>query len=121
MMNKDKVIELLKTVSYPGFSRDIVSFGMVQDVKIEDDSISVILQIKTQNDDKRENVINKVNELLKNTNVFQKISVSIKKDSDQQPQSPQSSEGQPPQPLGGVKHVLAVASGKGGVGKSTVA
>ena len=55
-MNKDKVIELLKTVSYPGFSRDIVSFGMVQDVKIEDDSISVILQIKTQNDDKKENV-----------------------------------------------------------------
>jgi len=123
MMNKDKVIELLKTVSYPGFSRDIVSFGMVRDVKIEDDSISVILEIKTQNEDKKENVINKVNELLLNTNVFQKITVSIEKDSNQQPksQSPQSSEGQPPQPLGGVKHVLAVASGKGGVGKSTVA
>jgi len=58
---------------HPGFSRDIVSFGMVRDVKIEDDSISVILEIKTQNEDKKENVINKVNELLQNTNVFQKI------------------------------------------------
>ena len=65
MMNKDKVIELLKTVSYPGFSRDIVSFGMVRDVIIENDSISVILQIKTQNDDKKENVINKVNEIIR--------------------------------------------------------
>ena len=59
-MNKDKVIELLKTVSYPGFSRDIVSFGMVRDVKIENDSISVILQIKTQQQDKKENVVFKI-------------------------------------------------------------
>ena len=36
-------------------------------------------------------------------------------------QAPQSSANQPPQPLDKVKHVLAVASGKGGVGKSTVA
>ena len=45
MMNKDKVLELLKTVTYPGFSRDIVSFGMVHDVNIENESISVILNL----------------------------------------------------------------------------
>ena len=54
MMNKDKVLELLKTVTYPGFSRDIVSFGMVHDVNIENESISVILNIKTQQEDKKE-------------------------------------------------------------------
>ena len=64
-MNKDKVIELLKTVSYPGFSRDIVSFGMVRDVKIENDSISVILQIKTQQQDKKDKVVFEVKKYLR--------------------------------------------------------
>ena len=67
MMNKDKVLELLKTVTYPGFSRDIVSFGMVHDVNIENESISVILNIKTQQEDKKESVISLVNEILKDT------------------------------------------------------
>ena len=53
-MNKDKVLELLKTIQYPGFSRDIVSFGMVRDIIINDDSVSVILQIKTQQEDKKQ-------------------------------------------------------------------
>ena len=123
MMNKDKVLELLKTVTYPGFSRDIVSFGMVHDVNIENESISVILNIKTQQEDKKESVVSLVNEILTDTNEFKKINVSVMEHTDQQSssQAPQSSANQPPQPLDKVKHVLAVASGKGGVGKSTVA
>ena len=123
MMHKDKVLELLKTVTYPGFSRDIVSFGMVHDVIIENESISVILNINTQQQDKKERVVSLVNEILKDTNQFEKINVSVQEGTQQQtsPQSPQSSESQPAQPLDKVKHVLAVASGKGGVGKSTVA
>ena len=35
VMNKDKILELLKSIQYPGFSRDIVSFGMVRDIIIE--------------------------------------------------------------------------------------
>ena len=123
MMNKDKVLELLKTVTYPGFSRDIVSFGMVHDVNIENESISVILNIKTQQEDKKESVVSLVNKILKDTKEFKKINVSVMEHTDQQSssQAPQSSVNQPPQSLDKVKHVLAVASGKGGVGKSTVA
>jgi ATP-binding protein involved in chromosome partitioning len=122
VMNKDKILELLKSIQYPGFSRDIVSFGMVRDIIIDNDSILVILNIKTQQEDKKQNVLKKINEVLEATNVFTKINVTIGEDPDQQPktQQPQSSENQPAQPLDGVKHVLAVASGKGGVGKSTV-
>ena len=122
VMNKDKILELLKSIQYPGFSRDIVSFGMVRDIIIDNDSILVILNIKTQQEDKKQNVLKKINEVLEATNVFTKINVTIGEDPDQQPktQQPPSSENQPAQPLDGVKHVLAVASGKGGVGKSTV-
>ena len=55
-MNKDKVLELLKTIQYPGFSRDIVSFGMVRDIIIDDDSVSIILQIKTQQEGKKQDI-----------------------------------------------------------------
>ena len=33
-MNKDNILDLLKKITYPGFSRDIVSFGMVSGVEI---------------------------------------------------------------------------------------
>ena len=122
-MNKDKVLELLKTIQYPGFSRDIVSFGMVRDIIIDDDSVSIILQIKTQQEGKKQDIVKKINDTLEESSAFTKINITIEEGTDQQPQSsaPQSSIDQPAQPLDRVKHVLAVASGKGGVGKSTVA
>ena len=53
-MNKQDVLEILKKINYPGFSRDIVSFGMVQNVVMEGDSVSVILKITTQKDEKKQ-------------------------------------------------------------------
>ncbi|MDP6965799.1 MAG: iron-sulfur cluster assembly protein, partial [Candidatus Marinimicrobia bacterium] len=53
-MNEDNVIELLKTVNYPGFSRDIVSFGLVKGVEIEDGGVVVELQVSTGNEDNKQ-------------------------------------------------------------------
>ena len=39
-MTKENVIKLLSTVSYPGFNRDIVSFGMVKDVIIDGQTVT---------------------------------------------------------------------------------
>ena len=122
-MNKEKILELLKTISYPGFSRDIVSFGMVDKVEVEEDSVRIDLKITTQQEDKKNSVINEVENLLKRTSKFKNISVGISEAAKvatpgSAPQAPQK---QPISPLKGIKHVVAVASGKGGVGKSTVA
>ena len=35
-MDKNQILELLKTVKYPGFNRDIVSFGMVKDIEVKE-------------------------------------------------------------------------------------
>ncbi len=117
-MEKQEVLNLLKTINYPGFSRDIVSFGMVQDVSIEGDSISVALKISTQKEEKINEVIDAVKNKLADTGTFKEIDVNT---TDQGP-SASSPPAQPgPSLLKGIKHIVAVASGKGGVGKSTVA
>ena len=36
-MEKEKVLEELKQINYPGFNRDIVSFGMVKDITVDND------------------------------------------------------------------------------------
>ena len=48
-MNKTEIIEILKTVKYPGFSRDIVSFGLIKEVETNSDIINLKLQLTTAN------------------------------------------------------------------------
>jgi len=122
-MNKEQILKLLKSINYPGFSRDLVSFGMVGDVAVDGDSVSVTLKITTQQQEKKLAVIAEVKNVLRNTGKFKTVDVSIIEGSSQASNSasPQSPINQPASPLDGIKHVIAVASGKGGVGKSTVA
>jgi ATP-binding protein involved in chromosome partitioning len=96
---------------------------MVDNVSIDGDTINVELKITTQNEDKKTSVINEVNKVLENTNSFTNIKITIQEGapSSPQPQEPKSQEPPPAAPLDGVRHIIAVASGKGGVGKSTVA
>ena len=44
-MDKIEVNELLSKINYPGFSRDIVSFGMVSNIEIDSDNILINLKI----------------------------------------------------------------------------
>ena len=118
-MTKENVIKLLSAVSYPGFNRDIVSFGMVKDVIIDDQTLTIELHITSQNEEKKEAVREAVKKKLAGT--FKTVNIHVSADAPQQraPLSPQ--EPPPVRVLENVKHVVAVASGKGGVGKSTIA
>lgn len=44
----EAILDRLRTVKYPGFSRDIVSFGIVKDVRLDGANVSLDLQIPTQ-------------------------------------------------------------------------
>ena len=46
-LNNKDVTEKLKLINYPGFSRDIVSFGMVKDITISNSEINIILSQST--------------------------------------------------------------------------
>ena len=120
-MKKSEVLTLLQAIQYPGFSRDIVSFGMVKNVDVSKDTVEIELTIKTQNDEKKKIVVDEIKNNL--SQYFKQVDIKIIEDGPQQgppPQSPQSPVQQKFN-LGHIENIIAVASGKGGVGKSTVA
>ncbi len=120
-MKKSEVLTLLQAIQYPGFSRDIVSFGMVKNVDVSKDTVAIELAIKTNNDEKKQTVVGEIKNNL--SQYFKQVDIKIIDDGPHQgppPQSPQSPVQQKFN-LDHIKNVIAVASGKGGVGKSTVA
>jgi len=120
-MKKSEVLTLLQAIQYPGFSRDIVSFGMVKNVDVSKDTVEIELTIKTQNDEKKKIVVDEIKNNL--SQYFKQVDIKIIDDGPHQgppPQSPQSPVQQKFN-LDHIENIIAVASGKGGVGKSTVA
>lgn len=110
------ILDALKNVRYPGTGQDIVSAGMVEDdIKIDGMKVTFTLITERQNDPFIKSVIKMAEQAIlthadKNIEIKGNISVKSK---------------QAPRPaltklLPSVKNIIAVASGKGGVGKSTV-
>jgi ATP-binding protein involved in chromosome partitioning len=116
MLNEEMVREALRAVKYPGFSRDIVSFGLVREVRIDGGNVQI--QIAVSTGEPKVAVQIRDESLKAVQSVRGVLSVNVKVDV-QAPAAPAGDVG--PLRIDGVKHVIAVASGKGGVGKSTVA
>src|SRR5438093_433779 len=119
MPTTDAIRQQLATVKYPGFSRDIISFGLVKDIVITGSNVAVQLAI-TASDAKipaqiKADAEAAIRMLPDITNVTVRVDIHA-------PQhAPAAAGGMPQTSIPGVKHVIAIASGKGGVGKSTVA
>ena len=120
-MKKSEVLTLLQSIQYPGFSRDIVSFGMVKNVDVSQDTVTIELTIKTKNDEKKQAVVDKIENKL--SQYFKQVDIQIIDDGPRQGPSAQSPQSPVQQKfnLDHIKNVIAVASGKGGVCKSCVA
>ncbi len=108
-----ELLEALKQVKYPGFNRDIVAFGVVKDIAVGGAAVTVELAPSTGNAEVIADIRQRVIETLSPL-VHLPVEISI-----QQPDAPKPTPQSKPQ-IPGVRHVVAVASGKGGVGKSTV-
>ncbi len=118
MADREDVMNLLKGVSYPGFSRDIVSFGIVQNVEADDKNIKVTLGLKSQDPSIAEKLEKAVRETLEKP--FSSMTIEVK--TEVKPQAAtQAQQKEQPEYLTSIRYKIAVASGKGGVGKSTVA
>jgi len=118
-MSPEFIREALCNVHYPGYSRDIVSFGLVKDIHCEPGLTRVRIEIPTRDPKVPERIFHDCHAVLDPLDGIGTVEVEIAvKDA---PPVPGGSSAPVGAPIPGVKRILAVASGKGGVGKSTVA
>ncbi len=117
MTNVEQIKEALKQVKYPGFSRDIVSFGLVKAVEFEGGDLIVKIEIATKDAKVPQQIFQDCHAVLDGMDGVGTVKIDINvKDA---PEAAGGATGKSSIP--GVKRIIAVASGKGGVGKSTVA
>lgn len=114
-MTNENVLEALKNVTYPGFTKDIVSFGFVKNIEITDNKVAVVVDITSSADEVKAQITDDVTKELKKLG-FDNVDVHITA-----PKAPKqmsnSVSGKNIAPH--VKSFVMVSSGKGGVGKST--
>ncbi len=119
MLTQELITNALKSVKYPGYSRDIVSFGIVKNIFITGDHVTVSVQLSSANADVAEQLKREAELILQNLPEVKTVRVDVA----QPTSSPAAAAPNPwsgQNKVAGIKRVIAIASGKGGVGKSTV-
>jgi len=119
MLTEDDVRNALKAVKYPGYSRDIVSFGLVKEITTSNGAVTVTMQLTGGSTEVATQIKMESERALKELPGLTRIYVEVRHQGSQAStgtQSPWSQQNKVP----GIQRVVAVASGKGGVGKSTV-
>jgi len=119
MPTTDAIRQQLATVKYPGFSRDIISFGLVKDIVIAGGEVTVHLAITAADAKIPAQIKAEAEAAIRTLPDITKATVRVDIHAPQQ--ATPMGAALPQTSIPGVKHVIAIASGKGGVGKSTVA
>ena len=120
MVSEEDIKIALKSVKYPGYSRDIVSFGLVKDVAVNNGAVNVSMQLTGGNAEVANQIKAESERALKTLTGVSRVFVEVRHQgtpaAGAAAPGPWSQQNKVP----GIRRVVAVASGKGGVGKSTV-
>ena len=122
-LTPEVVLDALREVLVPNTKVDIVKIDLVGDVKVDGGNVTVVIKRTSEKDETIQAVIQAAGEKLSAMSAVKKLSFEV----DEPEAKPSAHAKVAPDPwadresLPGVKRIIAVASGKGGVGKSTVA
>lgn len=113
-IQKEKILEVLGRINHPGTKKDLVSMGMVKEVTYREGELWIGLAFEKPNDPFIQS-LKKASRLAINHT----FGADTLKEGHIQVLVPEAAVKK--DPLAGVKNIVAIASGKGGVGKSTIA
>jgi ATP-binding protein involved in chromosome partitioning len=111
-MEKNDILEILKEVIYPGFTKDIVSYGFVKDLQLNGDDLSLVVEIASSNEEVKTQLEKDISDKLSSSGLNLNLTINIPVQ-----EKETSSKGKNIAPQ--IKSFVMVSSGKGGVGKST--
>ncbi|MEX0304196.1 MAG: Mrp/NBP35 family ATP-binding protein [Leisingera sp.] len=122
-MSREAVLEVLKRIEDPVLGGDIVASGVMRALNLDGSTVRFVMEIAPEHAPQYEAVKTGAETRLMELEGVEQVSIvltghSAKAPPDLKPKAPAQS--QEPQAIPGVQRILAVASGKGGVGKSTV-
>ncbi len=120
MLTQQTILDALKTVKYPGYTRDVVSFGLVKNVAVNGGAASVTLQLTGGNAQTVQQLKAEIENVLRAVKGVERLHVEVLAPAGQQAPAQAQSPWSGQKGVPGIRRVVAVASGKGGVGKSTV-
>lgn len=120
-MTVEEIKTSLKQVKYPGFSRDILSFGLVQSVDLDNGAARIRLAVTTSDPKVPTEIKKNIEEVVGQLPDIQEVVVELAVTAPKTPPPAASGAQGAVNKMPGVRFAIAIASGKGGVGKSTFA
>jgi len=121
MLTEATIRTALETVKYPGYSRNIISFGLLRGVTIDQGAIRLLLQVSSDKAGVVEKITTDCEKALAGLPEVRSVEVEVQSPPAAAPAgATQQTAWAYQNRLAGIERVVAVASGKGGVGKSTV-
>ncbi len=112
MVREEDVLKALRKVKDPELHRDLVSLGMVKEIKVDGGHVAVTVELTTPACPLRAQVEEETKAAVKAIPGVEEVTINLTANVRKAPAGRQA--------VPGVKHIVAIGSGKGGVGKSTV-